>query len=222
MQSLPKLTIIRSFRNSIMLHITPTGELVVKAPHVVPKRIIDQFIDQKKNWIFKTIEKIDVQKGKKRKFTEGETFLYLGNEYTLTYSDGIEIIFSDKKLLFPKALLFRAKKELESWYIKRAKEKITQRVQLHAQRMNVSFTSILFSDTSSKWGTCFADNSLQFNWRLIMAPLMVLDYVIIHELAHTEEHNHGNRFWAIVTNYTLAYKQHKKWLTNNSGLLTLE
>jgi predicted metal-dependent hydrolase len=91
----------------------------------------------------------------------------------------------------------------------------------HGLKMNATHSGLMFSDTKSKWGTCMHDNRLQFNWRLVMAPRMVLDYVVIHELAHTKEKNHGRNFWAKVRAFTPAYRQHRKWLTDNAHLLTV-
>lgn len=90
-----------------------------------------------------------------------------------------------------------------------------------SKKMNTKYKSIRFSDTFSKWGTCFPDNSLQSNWRLIMTPITVINYVVVHELAHTTEKNHGSRFWNKVSLYTPAYKQHRKWLDKNKHLLSV-
>jgi len=118
-------------------------------------------------------------------------------------------------------LLFRGKTELTNWYIQEAKRRITERVDFFSQRMNTTYRRISFSDTSSKWGSCFPDNALQFNWRLVMAPIIVIDYVVVHELAHTTEKNHGPKFWRIVASQKPAYKQHIQWLKENSNKLQM-
>ncbi len=119
---------------------------------------------------------------------------------------------SQDKLLFPQGLVFRMEKELYAWYTKQAREKITQRAQQYAKRMHTEYLMVTFSDTKSQWGSCTHENNLQFSWRIIMTPLMVLDYVVIHELAHTKEKNHSWKFWTEVRKMTPAYKQHIKWL----------
>lgn len=221
MSTIPIPKIIRSHRSSITLQITRDGELIVKAPIFMPNFVIQKFIDSKNDWIEKTFEKIKVHKPNKKEYREGESFLYLGKKYKLVFHQSINIVAKDEKLLFPKALQFRIKKELENWYLKNAKEIISKRVELKAREMRASYKSIMFSDTISKWGTCTHDNRLQFNWRLVMVPLMVLDYVVIHELSHTTEKNHGRDFWNKVSVYTPAYKQHRKWLNENQRLLVL-
>ncbi len=207
----------RSARRSIALHITD-GKLIVKAPKFIPQFFIENFISQKKDWILKNLEKSKKRVTAKKTYKEGEEFLYLGDKYKLKYGD-FKKINIDKTLNIPLAMSVRIKKELTNWYIKQAKEIISAQVEHMSKKMGAKYKSIRFSDTSSKWGTCFADNSLQFNWRLIMTPLPVLNYVVVHELVHTTEKHHQQSFWKKVDLYTPAYKQHRKWLANNKHLL---
>lgn len=219
--TIPQPQIIRSRRRSLSIEVTPDGEVIVKAPILAPKFMINQFIREKQSWIEKCLTILEKRKPLKRNYTEGEKFLFLGKSYPLHFHDGIKIGFKDDKLYFPKASVFRAKKEMTNWYMQQAKLFITKRVKHHAEKMDAEYSNLVFSDTKSKWGTCFPDNSLQFNWRLIMTPVMVLDYVVIHELTHTTEKNHGTSFWSKVRQYTPAYKQHRKWLNDNAHLLSL-
>lgn len=216
--SIPSPTIIRSLRRTISLHITLSGKLIVKAPHFIPDRVVQHFIKEKEDWILKSLQRIGKSKINKKTYQTGEEFLYMGDRYKLDIGDFKEISVTSK-LNFPEFLSFRIKKELTNWYIKQAKEIISKQVDYMSKKMGTKYKSIRFSDTSSKWGTCFADNSLQFNWRLIMTPITVINYVVIHELAHTMEKNHGRGFWSKVSLYTPAYRQHRKWLNNNKHLL---
>lgn len=221
MSRFPSPKISRSARSSISIQITREGEIVVKAPHLMPKFMIDRFLESKKEWIENALEKIQFRLPKKKTYQPGERFLFLGKSYMLAFHNGIAIVPKNDTLYFPKALEFRIQKELKSWYLAQAKKIIIKRVEHHAKIMNASYKDIFFSDTSSKWGTCFADNRLQFNWRLVMTPLMVLDYVVIHELTHTTEKHHQDSFWRRVRLFTPAYKQHRKWLEQNAHLLTV-
>jgi predicted metal-dependent hydrolase len=212
--------LIRSNRRTITISISPDAKLVVHAPNRMPLTFIQEFVNDKSDWILKHIETIKEKIPQTKSYTSGETFLYLGKEYTLHIGNYKEITFTST-LNFPKFLLFRIKKELEIWYMKAAREFIMQRLEHHATLMNTTYKDVFFSDTKSKWGTCGPDNTLQFNWRLIMAPPPVIDYVVIHELAHTKEKNHGTRFWKEVQKNTPAYRQHRKWLTTNAHHLVL-
>ena len=215
MSYLPAPKVIRSVRRTLSLQISSRGELIVKAPFFIPEKVINSFIKEKEDWILKALQKVKTRKVHSKTYQEEEEFLYLGDKYKLHIGDFKEISFNNSSLNFPSFMIFRAKKELTNWYIKEAKKLITAQVAYMSKKMNLKYNSLRFSDTSSKWGSCFPDNSLQFNWRLIMVPLMVLNYVVIHELAHTIEKNHGKRFWSKVDLYTPAYKQHSKWLKNN-------
>jgi predicted metal-dependent hydrolase len=221
MSLIPKPRILRSNRQSLSLQVTQSGEVIVKAPRFLPGFLIQQFLHTKTAWITQALQKVQNKQKKGKTYKEGETFLYLGKPYTLQLIGGITISLQENALFFPKVLLFRAQKELTDWYMRQAKELVMQRLVYHAEKMEVSYKAVLFSDTKSKWGTCFADNSLQFNWRLIMTPLMVLDYVVIHELTHVTHKNHGDSFWRRVRLFTPAYKQHRKWLSSNAHLLEI-
>ncbi len=220
MPTIPSPIIVRSMRRTVSLYITPSGKLLVKAPFLVPERVIKNFILKKEDWILRTLQKLGKRKVNRKTYQKGEEFLYLGDKYKLLIGDFKEISIT-KSLNFPSFLSFRIKKELTNWYIKKAKEVITKQVDYMSKKMNVKFKSLRFSDTSSKWGSCSPDNSLQFNWRLIMTPIIVLNYVVIHELTHTIEKNHSQRFWSKVDQYTPAFKQHRKWLENNKHLLEI-
>ena len=215
------IKIIRSHRASIVMHMSPNGELVIKVPHLVPKFIIDRFISEKSEWIQKTRLRLAKIKPVKREYIEGEQFYYLGKPYELLFNNDSKISLHAEKLHFPKAIAFRVKKEIDSWYLTQAKDLISQRVKDLSQRMGADYKSIFFSDTRSKWGTCFEDNSLQFSWRLIMAPLPVIDYVVIHELTHTKHKNHSSTFWSQVRLFTPAYRQHRKWLEDHMGIFAM-
>lgn len=221
MPDLPKTNIIRSMRKTMSMHISPQGELIIKAPFFIPEKLIHHFIKEKQDWIFKALEKVEKRIEKQKTYKEGEEFLYLGDVYKLHIGAFKEIAAKNGLLNVPDFMMFRIKKELTNWYIKQAKELIIQRLDHMSIQMNTKYKNIRFSDTSSKWGTCFPDNSLQFNWRLIMSPITVINYVVVHELAHTTEKNHGPSFWRKVSLHTPAYKQHRKWLDKNKHLLSV-
>ena len=191
----------------------------MKAPNLMPSILIRRFVDEKREWIMKMMEKYHkADKSGKRQYKEGEEFMYMGNKYKLHIGDFNKIAVSDT-FNFPHFLLFRIEQEIHEWYIREARRFITMRVNHHADIMKATYKDIYFSDTISKWGSCSHDNSLQFNWRLVMAPILVIDYVIVHELVHTREKNHKDGFWRKVRLYKPAYKQYKKWLNENSRLL---
>ncbi|HVZ11631.1 MAG TPA: SprT family zinc-dependent metalloprotease [Patescibacteria group bacterium] len=219
MIDLSEVKIIYERRTSLVLKVLRDGTIQVRAPFFVPKPIINEFVKKHSRMIEKNRERILLSKPKRKKYVNGEKFLYLGNEYQLQVGNYTQIKLEKDKLLFPEALLFRAKKEIENWYVKSAREFIGSYVEQYAKEMKTSFVTISYSDTISKWGSCTHDNRLQFNWRLIMTPVLVVRYVIIHELAHTIEKNHSRAFWSRVAAFNPSYKQQIKWLRDNGNRL---
>jgi predicted metal-dependent hydrolase len=219
MRETSTIHIVRSHRKTIALHVRMDGTIEVKAPYLMPKFFINKFIESNREWIEKRTKTVEKAKSLQKTYADGEKFLYLGEEYTLQIGDYTKVAVHNKNLLFPKALVFRIKKEIENWYISQAKEIIEQETKRYAQDMQTSFTSITYSDTKSQWGRCTYDNRLQFSWRLIMTPLLVLRYVVIHELAHTLEKNHSYVFWSKVKRVNPSYKQQIKWLKEHGNTL---
>jgi predicted metal-dependent hydrolase len=204
--------IIRSHRRTLALQILPDHTLVVKAPALMPKIFIDRFIRDNSEWIEKRQKLIENRKVIKRQYSQGESFWFLGKEYKLKIGNYQEIGLQGENLRFPSFLQFRIQKELSSWYINQGRKTITEQVEKYAKEMGAKYISLTFSDTRSKWGSCTSDNRLFFSWRLVMAPLLVLNYVVVHELAHTKEKNHSRAFWSKVRLYNPSYRQQIKWL----------
>jgi predicted metal-dependent hydrolase len=110
----------------------------------------------------------------------------------------------------------------KNWFINKAKEKITPRIKYHARNIGVKYDNILIMDMKYRWGSCTPNNNLCINWRLIKAPMSVIDYVIVHELAHLLELNHTPKFWNIVRAQTPDYERAKQWLKEHGEILESE
>lgn len=104
---------------------------------------------------------------------------------------------------------------LESWYRNEARAALLARVTARAAELGVTFGRLTLRDQRTRWGSCSSLGNLNFNWRLILAPDAVLDYVVVHELAHRREANHGARFWAIVAAHCPDYQTHRAWLRHH-------
>lgn len=214
--------LIRAKRRTLSLQILPDMTLVVKAPQYVSERDINKFLTDHEDWISKRLKRLQkAPPAKPKSYAHGEKFLYLGQPHTLTYADVTQIAAVAGILHIPHASKIRARKEITRWYMAQAKEIISGLVANHAMEMGTSYGMIRYSDTSSKWGSCAPDNDLQFNWRLIMAPMLIVRYVVIHELAHTIEKNHSRSFWKIVERHNPSYRQQRKWLKTHGHTLTL-
>ncbi len=122
----------------------------------------------------------------------------------------------------PPRIRGKRREVLRDWYIARAKEKILARVEQHARELGIQFTAAKIVDNRYRWGSCTVNDSVNFNWRLIKAPMFVIDYVIIHELAHLIEANHTSRFWSIVRASTPTMEKAKAWLKEHGQVLEEE
>ncbi len=208
------IEIRRSSRRSIIMSMAPDGHIVVKAPRLVPLFVIRRFVESHKEWIEKQNKLISAIP-KDISYVHGEKILYLGKECVLDIGPYKEISAVEEKLQFPRSVQFRIKTELGTWYKKQAKDIICGYVESLSLSMHVSYSGVYFSDTSSKWASCSHDNRLQFSWRLVMAPPLVIRYVVIHELSHIVHKNHSRAFWSLVSRFNPSYKQQIKWLKSN-------
>ena len=109
-------------------------------------------------------------------------------------------------------VLGNARDHLECWYKSQALDYITKKVEYYAQSNGLKYRSIRINDAATRWGSCGYKDTLNFTWRLIMAPARVVDYVIIHELMHLKQKNHSRKFWAEVRNLIPDYKVDERWL----------
>ncbi|MBI3548715.1 MAG: M48 family metallopeptidase [Elusimicrobia bacterium] len=105
---------------------------------------------------------------------------------------------------------------LREWLIDRAREALVERADRLAPAMGVTYRGIAVRDQRTLWGSCTREGSLNFNWRLVMAPPGVIDYLVVHELAHRHEMNHSKRFWDHVARHCPEWKAHRKWLRDHA------
>jgi predicted metal-dependent hydrolase len=182
---------------------------------------IEDLVRKKWQWIRKKIAEVESRpKVRQKRFVNGESFLYLGDPYRLRIVRGAEapLVFH-KEFILAAEHQFRARALLLDWYKQEAERKIPNRVKWHAHRFGLDVGQITITDARKRWGSCGKGNSLNFSWRLLMAPLHVLDYVVIHELAHTVQGDHSRRFWGKVATMCPTYHSSMQWLKENEHLL---
>ena len=112
-----------------------------------------------------------------------------------------------------------AERRSERIETKGLKETITKRVSYFARLMGVSYRNITIREQKTRWGSCSSEKNLNFNWKLILAPPEVLDYVVVHELCHLKEMNHSKAFWDEVEKVMPEYETYKLWLKENGWRL---
>lgn len=180
------------------------------------------------------MKNLELQYGEEKQFVSGEKFLFLGEEYTLEVRisearAGIVGISEDKLVVFvkedencqPDSQKEAVSMALNAWYEKQAHIWIPRRVRHYASVVDEKYARIFIKNQKSRWGSCSSARNLNFNWRLIMAPIEVLDYVVVHELCHLKQMNHSEAFWAEVEKVLPDYEERKKWLDENGKWLRL-
>ncbi|GAB4115062.1 MAG: M48 family metallopeptidase [Candidatus Caldatribacteriota bacterium] len=216
--------IIHSRRKTISLQVSDDATLVVRAPLGVSDEIIDRVILRHQNWIEKKKKEIKLRNlnFSKKEFINGEGFFYLGDYYRLYLVDYQEVPLNFKNGFYlSKKYLANAKEIFIDWYKERAYEKISERVQWYALKRGFQYNKIKITNAQKRWGSCSGKGTLNFSWRLIMAPLLVIDYVVIHELVHLVEKNHSRAFWNKVKMLMTDYQKQQEWLKKNGYLLRL-
>jgi len=215
--------IIRSSRRTLCVEVYPHGELVVRAPKRATQLDIQSFIAKRMRWITKTLQLFKTYSPPPvaKNFVEGDKFLWLGQEYSLQISSeaNASFIFEQGFVLSSRAAP-KAKEVMERWYKTEAYVIFQERAAYYAHLLAVNYRKIRVSDAKKRWGSCSVAGNISFSWRLVMAPLPVIDYVVVHELAHLIEMNHSPRFWKLVASIMPEYAEHKKWLKMHGDTLT--
>lgn len=214
--------IIRSKRKTLALVVKPDGSLIVRAPLRASEKMIREFVEKNRQWIETHQAKALDALPPSKHYVPGEMFLFLGTGYVL------EIVKTQKEDLLlentfklAESAQSRAPLAFERWYHKQAKAILQERVDLYARQHNFQYKRIGITSARTRWGSCSASGSLNFSWRLILAPLEVVDYVVVHELVHTVIHNHSRQFWQRVELIMPEYRERRTWLRKNGAPLLM-
>lgn len=210
--------LIRSKRRSIGLQIARDATLIVRAPVFATLQDVRRVVDAKSNWIIakQTLVRTRLANVKQKEYVAGEEFLYLGKRYALEFTAEIAVLAAEaERIRIPEGKKERAEEVLTTWYQSEALKVISERVSHFANRNGLPIKSVKISKAKSRWGSCGPTGSLLFNWRLIMAPLFVIDYVVVHELAHLKIRDHSKRFWNEVASVMPDYEKAERWLKEN-------
>lgn len=221
--------IIRKSRKAknMIIKITYDAKVVVTTPHWVANKHVEKFISDKRNWIQERLEQLKLNPPTFI-IENGSKIMCMGNELELqiietkiantkVFIDSTKIlIFSNKfenKNNIKIALIRALKKEFKNKIIK-----LIEKINIHKQ---FKYNRIAIKDNRSNWGSCSTKANLNFNWRLVFAPIEVIEYVAIHELCHLKEHNHSAAYWALVASICPDYKKYKNWLKENGHKLSI-
>lgn len=214
--------VIYTVRKSIALIIGRDGKLIVRAPQEATEEQILSVVERKSDWIEAKQQEVISTYPQiiKKEFVNGEGFLFLGQSYRLKIIEQGEVPLKLADFFYlDRNALPKAKEVFINWYKEKANEVLSDRVAWHSNKMGIHVKKIRITSANTRWGSCSAKGTLSFPWRLVMAPIPVIDYVVIHELVHIEEKNHGKAFWEKIHSIMPDYKQKIEWLNINGHTL---
>lgn len=194
------------------------------------KNEFDKIILQKADRIVEKYEGAAMKQKVKpvHQFCSGEEFSYRGKALILNL-----IVNADRKRIMvkkqagkllvvsPAADKEMIKKAMIKWYREQARELLTDKVDYYRKFINKPIGEIRIKEQKSRWGSCSARGNLNFNWKIVMAPDEIIDYLVVHELCHLLHMNHSKDFWQSVGSILSDYKDRERWLKENGSLLNL-
>lgn len=220
--------IIRSRRTTLSIEIQPGGEIWVRAPQRLSTAAIQDALNEKADWIRRMQARVPPAAPPPRVFAPGERLPYRGRDYPLVVSPSgrIPLVFQDGVFGLAQSALPKARAVFEAWYRAEARclfeTRLTELSALTGLRPAGSRPLRLrLSSARTRWGSYSTSGTLSLNWRLVLAPPEILDYVILHELAHTRFNNHSAAFWSLVESLLPDYKPRRKWLKDHGARLFL-
>jgi hypothetical protein len=180
-------------------------------------------LQENATWVIEKTRKYETYREQvpERRYEEGAVFPYLGEECEVVVERRPSSDVSDGTIRLAQHHVEETsvKRALETLYRRKARETFDERADHYAGEMGVEYQRIDVRNQRTKWGSCSTSGTLGLNWRLMMGPMEVVEYVVIHELAHLQEPNHGEAFWSLVAEHDPEYQAHANWLEENSTRL---
>jgi len=227
-------TLTRTKRKTIGIIIDRNGEVKIHAPYRASNSQISEVVRKKADWIERKVNEVKAKNSLSisRQFVSGEKILYLGEEYTLKIAekpsgnpevlvrDGVAAVYilpglsgEDRKQAVKEALI--------KWYRQRFSEIVSKRVEKYSIRLKAAPCRVVIKDQKTIWGSCSKKGNINLNWKLVIAPVEIIDYVIVHELCHLKVMNHSKEFWNLVASVLPNCRESRKWLKANGYRLAL-
>lgn len=216
--------IVRFKKKNISIKLEDKNSLIIRVPNNVSEDEIFNIIHKNGDKIIKKISILENfhNDNKELIYIQNEKVLYLGNEYLLkvnevdsSFKNKVSIENSTIHIYLNRVDSCSIKSLLIKWYKEEALKIIGNRTVLLSKELKLFPSRIIIKEQKSRWGSCNSKGEIRINWKLIMAPLNVIDYVIIHELCHIKYMNHSKEYWSFVESIISDYKKNKRWLNEN-------
>jgi len=194
-----------------------TGLSVVIPRHYAPDRV-PALLQEKQEWITRQITKQrpDIHLNNPLRIAIGNPITFLGHTIRVTRNSAFGACKKGAYLMGDKLIVncddAALEKVVADWYRKQALLILKRKVDETSALLGVKYHRLMIRGQKTRWGSCSRKGTLSFNWKLMMFEESVIDYVVLHEIAHLQEMNHSKRFWTIVARYCLRYHEYRKWL----------
>jgi predicted metal-dependent hydrolase len=210
----------RSDRAShVRVSVDPAGAVEVVLPRRSPASAAPAAIAELRPWIERRLRETSAVRAAIA--ARGATLPYLGTALALTPQPGRTRVHRRGEQLLVPGDAERAPAAIERWYRRAAATEIAPRLDAAAQALGTTYTTLSIRGQRTRWGSCSARGAMSFNWRLLLAPEPVLDYVVWHEACHLRVMDHSPRFWALVRRHCPEYEEHRRWLRLQGSTLVL-
>lgn len=209
-------------RRTISISVEPPKDITVVVPVGTSKEEIKEVVKSKGDWIVQKLFEFRNVESKRvnREFVNGESFMYLGRNYSLQiHVDNTLQNNSSVKLFRGKFHVYVKEKNdklikdaMETWYREKTEEQVNKRIKYYQKYFNKNPKAIKVKEQKKRWASCTSNDELLFNWRCVMAKSTALDYIVVHEMCHMYYMNHSKEFWDLVASVMSDYEVRKDWL----------
>lgn len=211
-------SLVRSRRKTVSIYIERDGKVAVYAPETLNKQQIEDVIESKRKWIYTHLAEWRDMNARKvqREYVNGEGFLYLGRTYRLKLisesdfplmlKDGYFCLQGEKRTVADADSVFK------EFYRTKGMDRIPKRVEYYQTKLDVQPKSIRVIELKNRWASCTPSGNLNFHWKCMMAPITIIDYIVVHELTHILFPNHSPAFWNQVDKVLPDFRERKMWL----------
>jgi predicted metal-dependent hydrolase len=221
-------SVIKKNRKTISIRIDDQGNVIVSCPLYISDKKVKELVESKAAWISSKLDEIESAKRSRENLTN---ISFLGRSYKVNIheieQDIIKIKLEENTFEVHITNKLKEKREeyikdsIVRWYRERAKKIFEERIKYYSQKLGVSPNRVSIKDQSTRWGSCSSKGNINLNYRVVMAPMEVIDYLIVHELSHMIHLNHSKDFWLLVESVLPDYKERRAWLKANGNKLKL-
>ncbi len=220
-----KYRLKQSKRKTLSIYIERDGTVSILAPDHLSHDEINDVVENKRYQICRQLAEWESlnESRVEREFVSGESFLYLGNLYRLEIVKNQEAPLKLYQGYFylRESDIPRGMEVFRQFYKEKGLPKLIERVALYKKKLGVETNSVKILDLKNRWASASKNGTLNFHWKCIMAPLKVLDYIVVHELCHFIESTHNENFWNLVDKLLPDYAERKNWLREHGAGMDL-